>query len=53
MLLEKTETSDHTEHKRVTQHMYYAYCLHDCPAIEPNAPLYRGGRLYQQYIVDV
>ncbi len=38
--------------KKVTQHMYYAYHLHDHPGIEPNAPLYRGGPLYQQYIVD-
>ncbi len=52
MLLEETETSEHREHKKITQHMYYAYCLQDCPTIEPNAPLYRGERLYHQYIVD-
>ncbi len=52
MLLEETETSEHREHKKITQHMYYAYHLHDCPAIEPNVPLYRKGPLYQQYIVD-
>ncbi len=43
MLLEKTETSECREHKRLTQHMYYAYCLQDHPIFEPNAPLYRGG----------
>lgn len=52
MLLEETGRSTHTEHKKLTQHMYYTYCLHDCPAIEPNVPLFRGGRLTQQYIVD-
>ncbi len=52
MLLEETETSERREHKRLTQHMYYAYRLQDRPIFEPNAPLYRGGRLYQQYIVD-
>ena len=52
MLLEETETSDRSDNKRLTQHMYYAYRLHDRPAIEPNVPLYRGGRLYQQYIAD-
>ena len=52
MLLEDTETSECREQKKITQHMYYAYCLHDCPTIEPNALLYRGGWLYKQYIVD-
>ncbi len=52
MLLEETETSERREQKKITQHMYYAYRLHDRPGIEPNAPLYRGGPLYQQYIVD-
>ncbi len=52
MLLEETETSEHREQKKITQHMYYAYRLQDRPTIEPNAPLYRGERLYHQYIVD-
>ncbi len=52
MLLEETETSERREHKKITQHMYYAYRLQDCPIFEPNASLYRGGQLYQQYIVD-
>ncbi len=52
MLLEETKTSERREYKRVSQYMYYAYHLPDCPAIAPDAPLYRGGQLYQQYIVD-
>ncbi len=52
MLLEETETSERREQKKITQHMYYAYRLQDRPTIEPNAPLYRGERLYHQYIVD-
>ncbi len=46
------ETGTHTERKKVTQHMYYAYRLHECPTIEPDAPLFKGGRLTQQYVVD-
>ncbi|PBK74569.1 hypothetical protein ARMSODRAFT_855369, partial [Armillaria solidipes] len=50
--LEETETGTHTKHKKVTQHLYYAYRLHERPMIEPDAPLFCGGRLTQQYIVD-
>ncbi len=46
------ETGTRTECKKVTQHMYYAYHLHECPIVEPDAPLFKGGSLIQQYVVD-
>ncbi len=46
------ETGTHAERKKVTQHMYCAYRLHEHPNIEPDAPLFKGESLTQQYVVD-
>ncbi|KAG2743362.1 hypothetical protein P692DRAFT_20684379, partial [Suillus brevipes Sb2] len=38
--------------KKVTQLLYYAYRIHLRPARMDHNNIFRGGRLFQQYVVD-